>query len=139
MLSYFGGGDISWKSFGLQGDQISQSQRKSTLNFHWKDWCWSWSSSILNTWCEEPTLENTLMLGKIEGRRRGWQRINELDDWPNGHEFEQTLEDREAHCATDHRVSKSWARFSHWTIENLYIIFILMFCLIYYFSHYLLQ
>ena len=23
--------------------------------FHWKDWCWSWSSSILATWCEELT------------------------------------------------------------------------------------
>ena len=33
-----------WESFGLQGDQTSQSKRKSTLNVHWKDWCWSWSS-----------------------------------------------------------------------------------------------
>ena len=32
----------------------SQS-RKSTLNIHWKDWCWSWSSNTLATWCEEPT------------------------------------------------------------------------------------
>ena len=23
--------------------------------FHWKDWCWSWSSNILATWCEELT------------------------------------------------------------------------------------
>ena len=22
---------------------------------HWKDWCWSWSSHTLATWCEEPT------------------------------------------------------------------------------------
>ena len=28
---------------------------KSTLNIHWKDWCWSWSSSILVTWQEHPT------------------------------------------------------------------------------------
>ena len=28
---------------------------KSTLNIHWKDWCWSWSSNTLATWCEEPT------------------------------------------------------------------------------------
>ena len=26
---------------------------KSTLNPHWKDWCWNWSSSTLATWCEE--------------------------------------------------------------------------------------
>ena len=38
-----------------QGDQISQSRRKSILNIHWKDWCWSWSSNTLATWCEEPT------------------------------------------------------------------------------------
>ena len=29
--------------------------RKSVLNIHWKDWCWSWSSNTLATWCEELT------------------------------------------------------------------------------------
>ena len=24
-------------------------------NTHWKDWCWSWNSSILVIWCEQPT------------------------------------------------------------------------------------
>ena len=23
--------------------------------FNWKDWCWSWSSNALATWCEQPT------------------------------------------------------------------------------------
>ena len=41
-------------SFGLQGDQTSQSWRKSTLNVHWKDWCWSWSAITLTS-CEELT------------------------------------------------------------------------------------
>ena len=27
----------------------------SILNIHWKDWCWSWSSNTLATWCEEQT------------------------------------------------------------------------------------
>ena len=27
--------------------------KKSTLNLHWKDWCWG--SNTLITWCEEPT------------------------------------------------------------------------------------
>ena len=27
------------ESFGQQGDQTSQSERKSTLHIHWKDWC----------------------------------------------------------------------------------------------------
>ena len=38
-----------------RGDQTSQSWRKSTLNIHWKDWCWSWSSNILATWWDEST------------------------------------------------------------------------------------
>ena len=28
---------------------------KSALNISWKDWCWSWSSNTLTTWCEELT------------------------------------------------------------------------------------
>ena len=31
------------------------NQRKSTLNIHWKDWCWSWSSNPLATCCDKPT------------------------------------------------------------------------------------
>ena len=27
----------------------------SILNIHWKDWCRSWSSNTLATWCKEPT------------------------------------------------------------------------------------
>ena len=30
-------------------------ERKSILNIHWKDWCWSWSSSSLGIWCEGLT------------------------------------------------------------------------------------
>ena len=45
----------SWESLGLQGDQTSQSWKKSVLNIHWKDWCWSWSSNTLAIWCEELT------------------------------------------------------------------------------------
>ena len=40
----------SYESLG-QWDQTSQSYRTSTLNIHWKDWCWSWNSIILVTWC----------------------------------------------------------------------------------------
>ena len=40
---------------GLQGDQTSQSWRKSVLNIHWKDWCWSWNSNTLATSWEELT------------------------------------------------------------------------------------
>ena len=48
-----GVGEDSWESLGLQGDPTSPSYRKSVLNIHWKDWCWSWNSNTLDTWCEE--------------------------------------------------------------------------------------
>ena len=55
MLFNCGVGEDSWGSLALQGDPTSPSSRKSFLNIHWKDWCWSWSSSTLATWCEELT------------------------------------------------------------------------------------
>ena len=56
------------------------ARRSNQLNIHWKDWCWSWNSNTLATWCEELTLEKTLMLGNIEGRRkRGRERMRWLD------------------------------------------------------------
>ena len=66
--------------FGLQGGQTSQSWRKSVLNMHWRDWCWSWNSNWslqLVTWCEEPThwkrpwCWEKLRAGG-EGDDRGW-------------------------------------------------------------------
>ena len=60
----------SWESLGLQGDQTSQSSRKSVLNIHWKDWYFGHLMWRTNS------LEKTLMLGKIEGgKRRGRQRM----------------------------------------------------------------
>ena len=58
-----------------QGDQTSQSSRKSTLNIHWKDWCWS--SNTLATWCKELTHWKRLWCWERlrvggEGDNRGW-------------------------------------------------------------------
>ena len=49
-----GVGDDFWESLGLQGDQTSQSSRKSVLNIHWKDWCWN--SKTFTTGWEELSL-----------------------------------------------------------------------------------
>ena len=77
MLLNCGVGEGSWESLGLQGDQTSQSWRKSVLNIHWKDWCWSWSSSTLASWCEELThLKRSWCWERLKagGKRndRGW-------------------------------------------------------------------
>ena len=55
MLLNCGVREGSWESLGLRGDPNSPSWRKSVLNIHWKDWCWSWSSNTLATWWEELT------------------------------------------------------------------------------------
>ena len=77
MLSNCGVGEDSWESLVQQRDQTSQSERKSVLNIHWKDRCWSWSSNPLATWCKELThwkrpwcWERLRARGK--GDDRGW-------------------------------------------------------------------
>ena len=79
MLLNCGVGEGSWVSLGQQGDPTSQSYRKSVLNIHWKDWCWSWSSNTLAIWCEELTHWKKWCWERLkvggEGDDRGW------DDW----------------------------------------------------------
>ena len=55
MLLNCGVGEDSWESPGLQGDPTSPFWRRSVLNSHRKDWCWSWNSNTLATWYEELT------------------------------------------------------------------------------------
>ena len=77
------------------------------------------------------SLEKTLMLGKIEGRkRRGWQRTRWLDviidsmDM-NLSKLQEMVKDREAWHAAGHGIAKSWTWPSEWkTTTNQHIIFL---------------
>ena len=56
---------------------VNPKKKKSTMNIHWKDWCWSWRSNILATCYKEPTHWEEpwcweRLKTKGEGDDRGW-------------------------------------------------------------------
>ena len=64
----------SWEFTGQQGDQTSQAFRKSTMNIHWHDRCWSWSSNPLFFSSEQTLWKRPLCWEGLKARGAGCNR-----------------------------------------------------------------
>ena len=117
-------GEDSCESFGLQ-DPANQSSGNLgfPMNIHWKDWCWSWNSNTLATWCKELThLKRPWCWERLktegEGDDRGWYGwMASPTRWT--WVWVMMVMDREAYRATVHgmqRAGHDWATELTWCL-----------------------
>ena len=68
---------LCWKRLMRVPWTVTDQTSQSILGVLWNDWCWSWNSNILATWCEELSHLKRLWCWERleaggEGDNRGW-------------------------------------------------------------------
>ena len=100
-----------------------------TVIIYWKDWCWSWSSNTLATWCYElthwkrPWCWERLKAGG-EGDNRGWDGLMASPIrwtwvWASSRSWWRT---GKAGVPQPMGSQKSWTQLNNWTELNWFYI-----------------
>ena len=128
MLLNCGFGEDSWESLGLRGERSSQSILKEIRPEYSLEGLMQLKLQYFGHLMRRTdSLEKTLMLGKIEGRRkRGWQKMRLLDGltdsmYMNVSNLQEFVMNRDAWRAAVHGVAKSRTQLGDWTELNAVI------------------